>query len=293
MKKYTTIFFSLLFFFYNSLPANAQVVINEFESWKTSGDWIEIYAVENTDISGWIIRDSAESIVKTIPSSVIIGPSTSPYYIIEVGNRLNKESDIIKLLKQDDTTIVDQIAYGSEHEVCAPNENESIGRYPDSNTTVERFKVATKGLTNGNAELYPCPSPTPLPTNTPIPTAIPTATPKPSSTPKPTETIKLTATTKPTSSIKPSNTLIPIITNTNIPLAVDKNDEVLAAETSQVATPYQINSKTNFLDQKLENKNPPIVAIVFVIMGIIFIAISVYPILVKIKKRYNSKDDKE
>jgi hypothetical protein len=153
------------------------VTINEFSSFETSGDWVELYVDSEEDVSGWIIRDTASSIVKTIPDGTIV--NAGGFYIVETGNRLNKDGDVIRLLKADDSTKVDEVAYGSEGGTCAPESaSHSIGRSTDGNGSFVRFSQLTKQASNNGASQSPCPTPTPEPTPKP------TATPKPTSTPK-------------------------------------------------------------------------------------------------------------
>lgn len=173
------------------------MVINEISSWDSTGDWIELYALENTDISGWILRDNANKPIKTVPGGTIIGPSTNSFYVIEAGNRLNKDSDFIKLLRSDDATVVDSIIYGESGSPCAPGQGESIGRYPDANSVIDRFSAVTKNSSNNLGTLLSCPTPTFEPTNSPAPTATskPTDAPtlKPTYTPKPTSKTEVKA----------------------------------------------------------------------------------------------------
>jgi len=84
-------------------------VINEMSTWETSGDWVELFSPDDVDISGWKLRDSASTIVETVPQGVSIGPSSSKYYVISAGNRLNRDEDTIRLLMTDDSTLVNEI----------------------------------------------------------------------------------------------------------------------------------------------------------------------------------------
>lgn len=200
MKFKIFILFFFLFLIFAS-DVSAQVVINEFSSWESSGDWVELYSDEDVDISGWILRDTASTVVNTIPSEISIGPSTSKFFIIGAKNRLNKNEDIIKLYKEDDSTLVNQVSYGDEADVCVPNQGQSAGRFPDGTGSFVRFASHTEGTTNTSSQ-DPCPTPTPEPA-TPEPakqTASPSPSESPSSTPKP--TVKAAATKKPTSKPK-------------------------------------------------------------------------------------------
>lgn len=178
MKRIILFLFCIIvFLFLIVLPRQviAQVVINEFSS-ATSNDWVELYSDINIDISGWILRDSASSIVKTISQETIIGPSgqVPRYYVIDVGSRLNSDKDKIVLLKSDDSTMVDQISYGSEGEICAPIGNQTIGRSPNGFGAFVRYVLATDWREN-NLSQDPCPTPTSSPS--PSPTSSSTSTP--------------------------------------------------------------------------------------------------------------------
>jgi len=203
-KLTVVLVFSFLCFLLFPKRASAQVVINEF-SQEGSTDWVEIFASEDVDISSWVLYDSASKIA-TIPVSTSIGPSSSKYYVVDVSNRLNADKDTIKLLKEDESTLVDQVSYGGSGEVCLAGAGGSIARIPDGNSLYDRLLVNTKGLTNGTSVTDPCPTPTPSPTPTPASTSTPTSspTPTPTSTPTPTPTKK--ATPKPTVKATPTAT---------------------------------------------------------------------------------------
>ena len=199
----TIIYIIVVLLLFSPAAAHAQVVINEMSTWETSGDWVELFSAEDIDISGWKLRDSASTVIETVPQGISIGPSTSKYYVIEAGNRLNRDVDTIKILKSDDSTTVNEIDYGGVGQVCAAGSGESIGRYPDGNNTVDRFASPTKNLSNDQASLNPCPTPTPTPTPKPTPSPIPTPTSTPTSTKTPTPTPSKTPTPKPTTTPEP------------------------------------------------------------------------------------------
>ena len=178
----------IMIFFLLSGSVFAQVVINEFSS-NTSSDWVELYAYEDTNINGWSIYDDAEKnpLIYIIEQDVFLGPSTERFYVAVVKNRLNKAGDTITLHNEAGDKI-DEIVYGGKDNICLPTDEGSIGRYPDANSTWERFQFHTKGQSNNNVTLFPCPSPTPLPTAKPDPTKRPTNTPVQRSTQTPTQT---------------------------------------------------------------------------------------------------------
>lgn len=229
-----------------------QVKINEFSSYESSGDWVELYAEEKTDLSNWIIRDSATSIVKTIENGTWIG-SSSAYLVVETSNRLNKGGDIIKLLKSDDSTVVDQVSYGDDADVCAPNLNESSGRKPNGDNNLVRFSSQTKGSSNASEE-NSCPVP-PSPTPTPTPSPTPTPTPSPSS------SFKLSASPspKPTGIIpvgKPARTDLVGQNDSELMLLASRSGEVKGASESGEAS------------ESAKKKKPLVIAIALIVLGL-------------------------
>ncbi len=273
MKKILLVIFISLLLTPSSV--NAQVVINEFYSYETSGDWIELYASEDTDISGWILRDTT-SVMKTIPQGIQIGPMSSLFYVAEVGNRLNKDGDRIVLYKDDDTTLVDEVPYGDEGGVCTPGAGQSAGRFPDANSTIERFATPTKGNSNDSATLDPCPTPTPSPTSTPAPTLTPTPQPTSTNTPTPTPRPTNTPTRRPTKKVVPTARL-----------SNDKNteDESLLGLRDIVDGEDDIQEAE--LAEEIKGKKFPVLAGVFIAAGLGFVAAAGYPILKRKKKGYN------
>ncbi len=228
-------------FLLNSSVVLAQVKINEFSSYETANDWIEFYATEKVNISNWIIRDSANSIVKTLPEDTWIG-SNSAFLVVNVGNRLNRDRDTIKLLKADDKNIEDQLTYGEDADICAPQSGQSSGRNPDGGETLIRFANVTQGATN-NSQEAPCP--TPSSDESPSPSPDPSPTPS-SSTPSPSPSPKPTLKPSPSPTPSPSESPLPEIT-----MAATESGEVLG--TTESAKP----------------KNPYLVSIVLSLLGIV------------------------
>lgn len=161
----------------------------------SSPDWIELYAYDDTDISGWYLDDfNTSTKLFTFPTGAVIGPSSNPFKTENVSDRLNNTGDTIGLYKSDGTK-VEEISYGDKGGVCLPtSSNGSVGKTSDGGNYMERYSVSTYDASNSGGTLDPCPSPTPTsaPTNTPTPTSVPTNTPtptySPTSTPKPTPT---------------------------------------------------------------------------------------------------------
>lgn len=259
--RYLFIFFVFLLFFIFPQKIWAQVYINEFSSYESQGDWIELYATEDTDISNWVLRDTSVSKMKTIPEGTTIGPSTSQYFTLDVGNRLNRDGDKIELRQADDSTVVDQVWYGDSNEVCPPETGQSAGKTPDGTGVWRRFSSQSKNAANTQGT-SPCAN-----QNTPNPTVAPTPTPTPtlSPTPRPTEQ----ATVAPqiqaaTSSSSP----------TPIPrLNADNTDtKIVSAETAQ-------------------ESSPPYVSYLLVLAGISSIGAGFYPFAKKWLKEYNKPHD--
>lgn len=168
--------FSWIFLRFSGV-VSAQVFINEFSS-STSDDWVELFSSEDIDISGWILRDTASSKVKTVPTATTIGPSSSKYYLLDAGNRLNSDTDVVNLYLPDDSTLVDKVAYGDSGNICAATGSQTVGRKPDGGS-VTRFLISSKGQENNQAEEL-CSVPTETITTTESPTETPTSTPTPS-----------------------------------------------------------------------------------------------------------------
>ena len=114
---------------YTCVAPQPEVVINEFRSYNTSGDWIELYNKGTSEVllDGWSINDS-DSEIHTFGASDSI--SAGGYLVVDVGSRLNRDGDTITLLKGSET--IDEVTYGSgADEAQAPGEGNSTGRYPD------------------------------------------------------------------------------------------------------------------------------------------------------------------
>lgn len=157
---------------YSLFPATAFAtpVINEFSS-STSDDWIEIYNPDAVpiDLSIYRIRDSTEN------NKLDLSGSLAPLSLIafEWTNKLNNGGDIIKLVQIFDNSTVDQIIYGNQGGLIAPDINQSAGRISDGAGNWTVFTTASKNSTNNSSSAFV--PPTPTPSKTPIPTKTPTA----------------------------------------------------------------------------------------------------------------------
>ncbi|MBI4153566.1 lamin tail domain-containing protein [Candidatus Woesebacteria bacterium] len=205
--KTVSILFLLTVLLINPQQIFAEVLINEFSP-NTSSDWIELYSADDVDISGWVLDDYDTSTnMATIPDGVSIGPSFSNYYVTEVSTRLNKDGDEISLFDSKNN-LKDKTSYGNKGGPCLSSDTGSIGRYPDGNSTIDRFSLSTKGETNDVGQLDPCPTPTPTPTPTLSPTPSPTSssTVTPTPIPIPSQTKSPTASPIKTPSPTPTKT---------------------------------------------------------------------------------------
>jgi len=248
IKIFISVILGVVFLAIFSSNAWAEVKINEFDSWETSGDWIEFYSTEDVDISGWILKDTT-STVKTITAGSLIGPSSSEFFIVEVGKRLNRDGDIIKLYQEDGTTLVNQMKYGDKGGVCAPLSGQTAGRLPDGSDNVTRFASVTKGMSNTAPEA-PCPSPipSPSPSPTPSPEPEPASEPDPSPSPSPTPVVVASPKVSPkTSTKKPVTTSLFDSHDSEEMLLSTEGGEILgsiegeeASESGKEKSPYLI-----------------------------------------------------
>ena len=304
-----SIFLFFIFAFALVRSILAQVVINEF-SYGDSNDWIELYSPENIDISGYVIDDLNSSgeptstNVYVIPDGTWIGPSTSPFYLIDtdkVKDRLNNTGDEVMLYSSNGTTLtlVDSIKYGNRGGVCIPSNSGTIGRLwqegVEGTNLIEHFSNSTKGYSNKDNILDPCPTPTPKATNTPTPTS----TPVPTKTPTPTKLPTLT--TKPTNS--PTENQKPTVLSQETNLEEDEDqsssDSDNNSETDKDVVLGYANS-TNGKDieenaKEEKNRNIPKAAIAIIISGIAFLIVAAYPFLrIRFKKgKDNGENSKE
>ncbi len=187
MKKQIFIICLIAYCLFPSI-AFAAPVINEFSS-GTSDDWIEIYNPDSVmiDLSNYRIRDSTEN------NKLDLSGNLAPLGLIvfEWANKLNNGGDIIKLIQISDNSIVDQVTYGNQGGLIAPEINQSAGRASDGATNWTIFTAPSKNSSNNSSSIFT--PPTPTPSKTPTPTKTPptpkTATNPPTKTPTPTKIV--------------------------------------------------------------------------------------------------------
>lgn len=257
-KLLSTVVLFLLVFLLSVKNISAQVVINEFLPNPSSGeDWVELYSETDLDISGWILDDghNTSTDMATVGQGIVIGPSTSKYYSINVGSRLNQSDDFVYLLKPDRSNV------DSKEYTSAPASDVSIGRYPDG----QSWGMCTPSKNSQNSS---CTFPTP------VPTATPTSTPNPTSTPTPTSTSTVVPTPVKTLTPKPKATSTPTASPSSSP-------EVLGETAPPTLSPTQTPESAPGNESNL-----PIVPIVLIGLGVLSIAAAFFPV---IKNFYLSK----
>ena len=261
MNKFLIGIFTILFLLINAQSSFATVYINELNTNTTNDDWVELYADSDTDISGWVIKDST-SVIATIENGKTIGPSG--FYSVNVSNRLNVGGDTITLYTKDESVKIDEFPYGDKGGPCAPTKDttQSVGRENDGGTSLVRFQVSTKDATNDGAPKEPCPTPSPTatPSNTPTPTLGPTNTPVPTSIPTKASTLTPTKVITPTK--KPSPTTLVVQKNVN-----DSESELVLGEAVTVSpTPSSSNSS---------GSQVKVGARIFLVLGLLFLGIAI------------------
>lgn len=199
--------------FVTANAANAQVLINEFSS-HSSADWVEIYAFEETDISGWTLDDEGTvTNMFTFVNGTMVGPTSGAFVAVDVSNRLDINSDTIYLYDKNNVQ-KDKIIYGgSANNVCAPDsDTKSVGRVGNGNA-IDRFATSSKALSNPTTTTDPCPIATATPAASSSASSSPSPTPSPSVSPSSTATPKPTPTKTPT----PKATSTPTVAGDNTP----------------------------------------------------------------------------
>lgn len=271
-KNLLTGFFALIIFLLFPRFSFAQVVINEFSS-STSDDWVELYSPQDVDVSGWVLDDDGTTTnMKVFDPGTSIGPSTNSYIVIEVGDRLNNNGDTIELFDNNNNK-KDSITYAGIGNVCLPSTVGSVARVPNGGNTIDRLSISTKGVTNGESITDPCPTPTPIPTNSP------TSTPTLTNTPSPTPTLTPVPTNSPTKKLSP--TQIPEPTET-----IENGDELVLGSSDSSGESPTPTAKMEKDDNSLGF--PYLLPMVFIVIGVGFIATAVY-LIIKSRKIDNDE----
>ncbi len=190
----------------------AKLYVNEFSSFTSDDDWIELHNTEPNSIllENYCIQDDSSTNKLLLEGTI----ATGEFILFNWTNKLNKSDDVIKLFFNCDESQppIDQVTYGkSEKDVVAPSEGQTAGRKTDGGEEWTIFAEASAGKPNTTPL---APTETPIPTNTLAPTRTPTPTKTPTPTPTPKTPIptKVPAHTKTPTPIKLVSTFRPTIT---------------------------------------------------------------------------------
>jgi len=272
LRRYSLlIVYFILFFVAFSKITFARVIINEFSVQPADKyDWVEIYAIDTTDISSWKLADNAGNF-ETFTQGTIL--NAGEFKVITQYQRLDNDDDTIYLKNVSDGN-EDQISYGGSSQVCIPSESESIARIPDGGNTIDRVSTPTKGSSNNSATLAACPSPTPVPTSTPTHTPTPTSTPSPANSPTPTPTPSVKPTLTPTVSPNPTKKPNPTSEAAGGEIAESNVDVSGFRLDDKSGSVKDITSSTDVLGSSEENVSP--FAYILLGLGLVFIIISIF-----------------
>lgn len=277
MKIISVFLVALILLLIFATDTYAQVLINEFSA-NDSVDWVELYANQDTDISGWILHDSATTKIGQIPQNTVIGPTATSgsFLMVNVSTRLNSDKDQIKLFMSDDSTKIDEVDYGDANQVCAPLAGQSAGRFPDGSNFIDRLSSQTPNGTNTWDQSHACPSPTPSPTNSPTPNPTNSPTQAPSATPVPTASPIPIATKKPVVTPSPNTpeSVLGDATDAGTTNISDLRNSLESGSETPSSTPASQKNASKF----------PIIAGAFVISGIGLVGFAGYMFFKKQKE---------
>lgn len=273
-------FFLIIFLFFSSAGRVSAQIINELYTPTTNDDWVELFNNDtvSVDLSGFRLQDKAGN-TKTF--SGVLEPGD--FFVVGWSNRLNKDGDVVELIKISDESQVDEISYGTEGGVCAPSTGQSIGRV-DNGNTIERFEAPTKEASNVSASLDPCPTPTPEPTPTPTPEPTSTPTQSPDTSASPTVLAKSTE--------KSSNTPKSATKNLSRRLGGSGSERGPLEEFGVMGASEEFGIEDDEEEIDAEQGGFPWLAAVFILVGVSFIGYAGYPFLKSLLKKYNLRDQK-
>lgn len=292
MRQGFKILTTSLFFILNSYSyVSAQVVINELSPASNPngyGDWIELYVYEDVNLLDYYLThlksDGNPGNIE-IPEPYEYGPNSTNgiFKVISVSNYLGNNGDKIRLYRQGVSEPLDDISYGDQGGVCVSSPEGSIGRLyqidTEGSNVVDRFLNNTKGASNKDNILDPCPTPTPTPTPTSTNTPTSTKTPTPSPTPK----------SSPTKAPTPKPTVKAVSTEAPTPVEEEDGESgdkiVLGLRDKLTPTPSPA-------DETEEKGKFPLAAGVLILSGLGFMGAAAYPFFKRVKNRYNIKDEK-
>ncbi len=265
----------ILFLFPQEITA--QVVINEFLPNPSADkqEWVEFYNRDTVpfDLSGYFFDDNVSSGSNKKTLIGILGPGQLCFFDLGKDGYLNNDGDSPAILKPDGT-VMDTYPY-----LGSVPEDRSYERDPVGIGDFKSDREPTKSDISC-VSLAPTPTPTPTPSPTPDPTAAPTSNSTPTPFPTPTPVKTPTATPKKTPSPAPT-----------------------VAPSAEVGTPIPqpevqgIRDEMNLLGVASESagitdkKGPPIIPIILISCGGIFIIGAGLALAKKGKSEYNLKEN--
>jgi len=278
------IFLALAFFLLQTTFVYADLVINEFSS-GSSSDWVELYlspsATESADLSLYQLEDSGSGGSKELLGLIAPGE----FNVTSWSNRLNNGGDTVKLVKISDGSIIDQISYGENGQICAPSAEQSIGRSSDGAGSFVRFASQTQGNSN-TAQQTACPSPSPSPEPTPGATPESDPEPSPELSPEPSPTPSSATTTTKTSPKPPSNNARAGTANSEDMLTNPRPD--VLGEGNENPEDKSITDKATL---SFKEMNPYIIAIILIVLGLgLTVGTGIYFFKTQRKTKSDSQD---
>lgn len=114
-----------------AMAESPPIKINEFSSYETSGDWVELYNPSSVEVclNGWTLWDTGANPIKTLSATDVI--PAQGWLQVSAGNRLNRDGDTI-ILKDAAGAEIDRVTYGSAAgNAPVPGSGQSAGRCPN------------------------------------------------------------------------------------------------------------------------------------------------------------------
>ena len=205
-KKLFIILTIPLFFLFFPKLVLAKIYINEFSSYTTDNDWVELYNSDSNsvELAKYCLRDDSKTNKLQLSGSI----AGQDFLVFNWNDKLNRSGDSIRLFLNCDESQPpeDQIIYGKGKDITAPGDGQAAGRTPDGGDKWSIFSEQTAGKPNTEP---PVPTTTPTPTDIPTPTRTPTPTHTPTPTKAPTPT-KIPTPVKSVPTPVSSNTPIPV-----------------------------------------------------------------------------------
>jgi hypothetical protein len=134
------------------------VTINEISS-ASSPEWVELYAVTTTDISGWTVHFDASSAtqITTVPANTLLAAGN--YYQVNAASSWLSNTGDTVVLRNSANTTVESVSYGAEYvggqgSAAAPSATQSLARSADNGCSWIVSDTPTPGASNGTSAIY-------------------------------------------------------------------------------------------------------------------------------------------